>query len=105
MKPLLPCLVAALLAALPLWAQAAEPACRGDARRLCSQAAPGGGRLLPCLQQHEAELTPACKAALPTLAQCSADMKRLCGDGQPRDLRRCLQQHRSELAACAGLRG
>jgi Cysteine rich repeat len=36
-------------------------ACKDDMTKLCNGTKPGGGRILQCLKQHEAELTPACK--------------------------------------------
>ena len=39
-------------------------ACRADVRTLCKGVKPGGGRLLSCLKEHGAELSPACKAEL-----------------------------------------
>ena len=40
-------------------------ACRPDATRFCSEAEAGGGRKMACLRMHIAELTPACRDALP----------------------------------------
>jgi len=39
-------------------------ACKDDMKRLCNGAKPGGGRVLQCLKQHEAELSPPCKEKL-----------------------------------------
>jgi hypothetical protein len=36
-------------------------ACKGDMTKLCNGTKPGGGRVLKCLKQHEAELSPQCK--------------------------------------------
>lgn len=36
-------------------------ACKDDMTTLCKGTKPGGGRILQCLKQHEAELTPQCK--------------------------------------------
>ncbi len=46
-------------------ARARMEACRPDATRLCSEAEAGGGRKMACLRMHIAELTPACRDALP----------------------------------------
>jgi hypothetical protein len=40
-------------------------ACRADHDRLCSDVAPGGGRILACLQSHAGQLTSVCARALP----------------------------------------
>lgn len=39
--------------------------CRADYDRLCSDATPGGGRILACLQSHAAQLSIACAQAIP----------------------------------------
>ena len=36
--------------------------CVWDMERFCPDTAPGGGRILTCLQQHEDDLSPECKA-------------------------------------------
>lgn len=38
-----------------------KEACEEDARKLCKDTRPGGGRIMQCLKQHEGELSPACK--------------------------------------------
>lgn len=38
-----------------------KEACKDDAHKLCKGVQPGGGRILQCLNQHESELSPACK--------------------------------------------
>jgi hypothetical protein len=39
--------------------------CRGDYDRLCIGTAPGGGRVLACLQSHASQLSAACAQAMP----------------------------------------
>ena len=39
-------------------------ACETDAKRLCPDVKPGGGRILQCLRQHDAELAPDCRKAV-----------------------------------------
>jgi Cysteine rich repeat len=44
-------------------AQAAEPSfvyCKEDIARLCPGVAPGGGRIIECLKQHENEVSIGC---------------------------------------------
>lgn len=78
-------------------------ACQADAAKLCPGVQPGGGRVLACLKQHEAELSAGCQAALPRLSQCAAQVQQLCGQGKPREMRSCLKEHREALgAACQG---
>ncbi len=107
----LPALLAALLLCLPMPGARAQggpeggagTACQADARKLCRGERPGGGRVAACLQQHEAELSAACKAQLPQMAQCGEQIKQVCGEGRPRELRSCMQQNRDKLGACAGV--
>lgn len=40
-------------------------ACEPDVQRLCPGIEAGGGRILACLRKHDAELSPACRAAMP----------------------------------------
>ena len=37
--------------------------CRPDLQKFCADVQPGGGRIVACLKQHEAELSPACHDA------------------------------------------
>ncbi len=46
-------------------ARAVMQACRSDYDRLCSDVAPGGGRILACLQSHAGQLTSPCAQTLP----------------------------------------
>ena len=56
---------AALLLASGAMAQqltaAQRDACMGDFGKFCKGTTPGGGRIIACLAQHNAELTPACQ--------------------------------------------
>ncbi len=36
-------------------------ACKDDVKQLCDGVQRGGGRIIQCMKQHEAELSPACK--------------------------------------------
>ena len=93
----------ALLLALSAPTFAAEPpspgACRGDMHSLCSSVQPGGGRALACLKQHEGELSPACKTALPTLERCAVELKAVCGDVGRREARSCMHNNADKLSA------
>ena len=73
--------------------------CRPDVRKWCDSIRPGGGRLAACLQQHQADLTPDCSARLPILLNCAQELHRLCGAGNPRELRDCAEAKRSQFSA------
>ena len=92
-------LAAVLLAGTAFAAAAADAPCRDDARKFCASVQPGGGRAVACLKEHEADLGPACKAALPTLEKCRAEVQALCGSGgKPRELRSCLRENAGKLS-------
>lgn len=38
--------------------------CKDDMVKFCKGVRPGGGRILQCLKEHEAELSPECKAKM-----------------------------------------
>jgi hypothetical protein len=92
-----------------------EGPCTGDEKRFCKDVEPGGGRLLQCLQEHQAELSDTCKlslkaAKIPAQAQgggelqmCEGDRDKFCTGVQPGDWRilKCLQAHEQGLSdAC-----
>jgi Cysteine rich repeat len=74
-------------------------ACGTDLRQHCASVKPGGGRVLACLQSHEAQLTPSCKAELPKLTLCQQELRRLCGDGTPEQWRSCFASKREQFSA------
>ncbi|EPG74701.1 hypothetical protein LEP1GSC058_1819 [Leptospira fainei serovar Hurstbridge str. BUT 6] len=45
--------------------EAAKQACASDEQKFCSDSVQGSGGPIGCLRNHEAELSAACKAALP----------------------------------------
>lgn len=42
-------------------AQKKQAACKEDVDKFCKDVQPGGGRIMQCLKQHSADLSPACK--------------------------------------------
>ena len=93
--------VCAWLLSLATHAQGLPDACKADVHQHCASAKPGGGRVVACLQQHEADLSPNCKAQLPALAQCSEAVRKVCGDAGPRKLRECVKNNSASLGdAC-----
>ena len=43
-------------------------ACGADVRALCAGVAPGGGRIMQCISNRAADLSPACKEVLAPFA-------------------------------------
>jgi hypothetical protein len=43
---------------------AQRDACMGDYEKFCKNTAPGGGRIIACLNKEADKLTPACKKVL-----------------------------------------
>ena len=93
-------------------AENAGRACRADVQSLCAGVQPGGGRIVACLKQNQAKLSPDCRAALvrqrngaqERFRACRPDVQRLCRDVQPGGGRivACLKQHRAELSGECG---
>ncbi|MCW5889696.1 MAG: cysteine rich repeat-containing protein [bacterium] len=80
-----------------------EP-CRDDARKLCPDIEPGGGRVLACLRPKLDKLSPGCarviKGSLAAVrAACEKDTQRLCAGLAPGGGRiaTCLREHAAEL--------
>jgi hypothetical protein len=42
----------------------AAAACRPDVQKLCAGIKPGGGRIVACLHEHEADVSPTCQDAM-----------------------------------------
>jgi Cysteine rich repeat len=85
--------------------------CSDDVQQFCQDVKVGQGRIAKCLQQHEAQLTAACRAYAKqkraefteAKSACTADAKRLCPEvkaGQGR-VAACLKGHEADLSpAC-----
>ncbi|HWE22408.1 MAG TPA: cysteine rich repeat-containing protein [Myxococcales bacterium] len=100
---------AVVMCAVP--AIAADHPCEADAQKFCAGVQPGQGRILQCLKQHEADLSPECKQRRDSFrermeeirAACEADAKKFCSDIRPGSGRiaACLKSHENELSdAC-----
>ena len=60
----------AVLQPQPLDAQAdPRAACAADIQTLCARVQPGGGRILACLKQHQAQVSDGCKQAIANAVQ------------------------------------
>lgn len=82
--------------------------CADDVAKLCKGVERGQGRIAKCLKEHEAELSPECKArgeelkakAKDFAAACKGDIQKNCSDvkrGGGRIIQ-CLKQHEAELS-------
>ena len=94
----------ALACAAPALARetsALAQACRADYGKHCKSVQPGDGRVAACLKQHESELSPACQAAMSTIAECSQQVKTICGAAAAgrSALRECMKSHANEFSA------
>ncbi len=96
---------------LSLILAAADHPCLADADLLCRGVEPGGGRITRCLQKHEAELSPECKAKRKSFREraeqireaCRSDAEKFCGGVVPGhgSVARCLRGHAPDLSdAC-----
>jgi len=83
-------------------------ACEDDISKLCKDVKPGGGGIARCLQEHESNLSPACKERVAKMTEgrhrdreaCKEDVQKFCKDVQPGDggILRCLKEHEQELS-------
>lgn len=85
--------------------------CYDDVQKLCKSETPGKGHIWNCLQEHENQLSDACRAHREGLKEkhkafmdaCKADMQSYCKDQKPgRGQKiRCLRQNKDKLSdAC-----
>ena len=106
-----PLAVALSAAPEPARAQRGQGPCREDIQKFCAGAKPGAGRFRACLQQHAAELSPACQQHLQQvkarmaswLQACDSDVQKFCSGVAPGrgGIVRCLREHQNDLSqAC-----
>lgn len=84
-------------------------ACKADAEKLCKDVQPGGGKMIECLKQHQADLSPACSSNMKAVRQelkkvsdaCEPDVERYCFDTPmgKGGIASCLKKHSNELSA------
>lgn len=88
--------------------------CRADVERLCAGIPPGGGRIAACLKANQAQVSPACKAQLASVARmvkevgaaCQDDVQNYCAGVTPGQgaVVRCLAENKASLQpACMEL--
>ena len=77
--------------------------CQAELEKFCAGVQTGEGRVLKCLEEHDADLSAACRAHVNTMAQyqaCLDDAVRLCPGIQPgvgKGLK-CLRSHMTDLS-------
>ncbi len=85
----------------------AVDACAGDVMKFCKGVALGDARIARCMKEHEAELSPACRAQAKELKElmgrdspCYGDQEEFCGDVVPGDggVLDCMLEHRPDLS-------
>jgi hypothetical protein len=86
-----------------------ERVCQEDAKKLCSNVRPGGGRIYSCLTSHNADLAPACRERLTQakarydefVKACKSDADKYCKSIPPGGGRvlSCLKGRESDLQA------
>jgi hypothetical protein len=100
--------LAATLSGSPARAERMAGPCRQDIQKLCPDIKPGGGAFRDCLKQHEAELSPDCKAHVTQMKAkveawrqaCQTDVQQFCAKVEPGggNVLKCLHQHRDQLS-------
>ena len=90
-------------------ASAQEGPCAADAKKLCKDVQPGGGRIAQCMKQHETELSQACKDQMQTMKAemeknqqaCKGDAEKLCKGVEPGGGRiaRCLKENQQQVSS------
>ncbi len=94
-------LLTALCGASP--SRAVTEPCRAEMDKFCKDVTAGGGRVLKCLQEHDADLSAACRAHVNTASQfmaCLDDVMRLCPRAQPGGAQamKCLRANQGKLS-------
>jgi hypothetical protein len=101
-------IVALLFWLVPLIGQAQEmnkkQPCKADIEKFCKDIKLGQGRIEKCIQQHERELSPACRDLITEEKACEADVAKFCKGVKPGEGRivNCLKQHQRELSPGCG---
>ncbi len=94
-------------AIMNVFAQQVGP-CTDDVAKFCDGIRPGGGAIARCLEEHENDLSPACKEHISRAKQkiqdfreaCRADVTKFCSDVRPGRGRilQCLKQNEAKLS-------
>jgi hypothetical protein len=87
-------------------------ACKADREKFCKDVKPGEGRIVKCMKEHEADLSPECKEKMSEAKEkmgekkeewnkaCGEDQKTLCGDVKKGHgaVMKCLKKNESKLS-------
>ncbi len=84
----------------------AEGPCAKDRETLCAGVSHGDGRMMKCMKENEAKLSPECKASWAKnmenmkelKAACHDDAETLCAGKTHRDLAKCMRQNKEKLS-------
>jgi hypothetical protein len=86
--------------------EAMKEACKSDFDTFCKGIEPGEGRLIKCIKEHEAKLSPKCKAVMAKEKEkmmahnpCAVDEEKFCKDAKGQDRRACMAEHEKDLSA------
>jgi Cysteine rich repeat len=83
-------------------AQGAVRTCAADAKKLCADVQPGGGRTAGCFKEHFSDLSPPCQNLLAGAAAgakaCTADVKQHCADARRAAKITCLKSALANLS-------
>ncbi|WP_455210236.1 cysteine rich repeat-containing protein [Kaarinaea lacus] len=99
-----------MVVGMPSLIYAAPPGpCFADREKFCNDVKPGAGRIFECLEEHEDELSTACKDHIETMTQkfqqfvdvCSTDLAKYCPQVKPGQGRgiACLRGNEDKLSA------
>jgi len=105
-------LLLAVLLVIPAVAFPESPAeqrpCAGELERFCRDVQPGEGRIMECLQEHDRDLSAACRDKVNVVLArqevakqaCLKDIEKFCADVTPggERLMKCLKPHLRELS-------
>lgn len=96
--------VAVILGALCVVPAAYGQACKSEIEKHCKDVKAGGGLIIKCLRDHDAELSDMCRAYLNSVSRymaCLDDAVRLCPHMEPgtANLMACLRTHMTDLSS------
>ena len=99
-------LILSLLSTTSLHSEEKSRPCKGDVEKFCKDAKFGG--VIKCLKEHDAELSPECKAKGEEMKaaikgakdDCAADAEKFCKDVKKGGGRiiKCLKEHEAQLS-------